>query len=615
MKRNHAVILAVAAGLLVAVLLLWPDDAAEAPHGDVDTAAATGAAGASASWGLVEPFANDTARREATPEPAAVEAWLAHPYTLGLEVRLVDATGLPMPQRSLQWAARGCTLEDFGKATDANGLARRQWPARAAVGEVVLADPLGLLHRITVQHGVERKVTLGGRGLPEATGGLRLSVRSSRGAASGSQPILLTGIPFVRDFEIPSTDLDKQMHPFSVFRTAAAEAKRVAEVAFTTETSVSFSLSSMGIELPEHSPAAAPPPIHLAGTVFGEDGKPAANAPVALLRGGTESAQRSTTDEQGQFRFEKLTAGECTVRAGGDRDGLGTVTATLASGTTTVAVYLQTGTTVRGVATMGVGKPFAHALLMWLADDRAWWDLTSADEHGRFQFANLPDGRGSVLLLPPGQNAELPLAVQSNVLANAGVLVLAHDPSQTGKLRLELPDWVTATGEEVAVRLWNDDLGLGVHLRRQLGTPLTPDVWTAENLASGWYRLEVLVPSLGCIDLGRQWLEPAGKLEFGNVQLPPPVTVELRLGDAPPAAAATDDDAPPPQPGPQSRLELYAIRNDLDVRLAIGDLVDHCDLRLPAGDYALAWQAPGGPLEWHRFTARRGEVVRVPVGK
>lgn len=614
MRRNHAVVFAVAAGLLVTVVLLWPDDAVEAPRGDADTAAA-GSVGTSASGVLVEPSANDPTRREATPEPAAVEAWLAHPYTLGLEVRLVDATGLPIPQRSLQWAARGCTLEDFGEATDADGIARRQWPARAAVGQVVLADPLGLLHRITVQHGVERKVTLGGRSVPEATGGLHLSVRSSRGAASGSQPVLLTGIPFVRDFDTPSTAPDAQLHPFSVFRTAAAAARRLAGVEFITETSVWFSISSMGIDLTEHLPAAAPPPIHLAGTVFGEDGKPVANAPVTLLHGGPESAQHSTTDEQGQFRFEKLAAGEYTVRAGGDRDGLGTVTTTLASGTTTVAVHLQTGTTVRGVATTGLGKPFAHALLMWLADDRAWWDLTSADEHGRFQFANLPDGRGTVLLLPPAQNVDLPLAVQANVLANAGELVLAHDPAQTGMLRLELPDWVTATGEEVAVRLWNDDLGLGIQLGRQLGAPQTPNVWTAENLASGWYRLEVLVPSLGCIDLGRQWLEPAGKLEFSNVQLPPPVSVELRLGDAPPAAAASDDDTPPPPPGPQSRLELYAIRNDLDVRLAIGELVDHCDLRLPGGDYALARQAQGGPLEWHRFTARRGEVVRVPASK
>lgn len=614
MRRNHAVVFAVAAGLLVTVVLLWPDDAVEAPRGDADTAAA-GSVGTSASGVLVEPSANDPTRREATPEPAAVEAWLAHPYTLGLEVRLVDATGLPIPQRSLQWAARGCTLEDFGEATDADGIARRQWPARAAVGQVVLADPLGFLHRIAVQHGVERKVTLGGRGLPEATGGLRMSVRLSRGVAGDSQPVLLSGIPFVRDFETPSADPDGQLHPFSVFRTAAAEAKRVAEVAVVTESSVAFSFSSMGIDLAENLPTAAPPPIHLAGTVYGEDGKPVANAPMALLRGGTESAQRSTTDEQGQFRFEKLAAGEYMVRAGGDRDGLGSVTATLASGTTTVAVHLQTGTTVRGVATTGLGKPFAKARLVWLADDRAWWDLTSADEHGRFQFANLPDGRGTVLLLPPGQNADLPLAVQANVLANAGELVLAHDPEQTGMLRLELPDWVTATGEEVAVRLWNDDLGLGIQLGRQLGAPQTPNVWTAENLASGWYRLEVLVPSLGCIDLGRQWLEPAGKLEFSSVPLPPPGTVELRLGDAPPAVAASDDDAPPPPPGPQSRLELYAIRNDLDVRLAIGELVDHCDLRLPAGDYALARQAQGGPLEWHRFTARRGEVVRVPAGK
>ena len=235
-------------------------------------------------------------------------------------------------------------------------------------------------------------------------------------------------------------------------------------------------------------------------------------------------------------------------------------------------------------------------------------------------FANLPDGRGTVLLLPGGQRAELPIAVQPQVLANGGDLRLVHDPSQTGTLRFELPSWVTDGGEEVTVRLWNDDLGLGVQLRRQLGTPLTPNAWNAEHLASGWYRLEVQVPSLGCFDLGRQWLEPGGKLEFGSVVLPKPGAVELRFGEAPSAAqpgTPRDDDAPPPPPptGPQTRLELYAIRADLDVQLEIANLGEYCDLRLPSGDYALARQVPGSPVEWHRFAVRSGETVQLPARK
>ncbi|MFM1872029.1 MAG: Carboxypeptidase regulatory-like domain [Planctomycetota bacterium] len=595
-----------------AVALYW-NGAADAPIA-VDPADRNGANEGRTASGEVE-VAKSTATREAVVAAAEPnDDWLAHPYVLKLAVRLVDPQGLPVAGRTLRLAPHGCTLDDATKDTDADGKVVLEWPSRRPSGSIVIADPLGYFRRYELQHGVERAVTFGGRS--DAAAGLRLSGSNisfrvmGSGGGSGS-PVVLSGLPFVRDFAQPDGRSDR-LHPFAIFATNAAQARPTAQPQVVeTSSSMTFSLDGLKFGNADEKAAPTAPSLTVSGIVYGEDGNALADVPVQLFGSDPKPTASGATDANGAFRFEKLAAGDYSVRAGGDRAGLGIAKVSVAAGTATTAVYLRRELCVGGRVTEADGKPLGKARLQWIAADGTWWDQTTTDQDGTFVFANLPDARGTVLLLPTWRQAELPIATGTSVLADGGGVVLHVDPAALGRLQFELPPWANDAGGDIGVRLWNEDLGLGINLRR--GDKDTGNRWLAKDLVSGWYRLEVFVPGQGCVDLGKQWLEPGGNLDLGILKLPNPCTVELRFGPEP-SPMPTNDVAPPPQTE-APRLELYAIRDDLDVRLRVAELTDRCDLRLPPGDYALARQETGKAVEWHRLSTRRGETVRLPAGK
>ncbi|MCA8963626.1 MAG: sigma-70 family RNA polymerase sigma factor [Planctomycetes bacterium] len=569
-----------------------------------------------AATGATEAKTNTAIREAAADASDTATDWLDHPYLLELSVRVVDPTGLPVSGRTLRLGPPGCTLDDMGKDTGADGVTLLQWPSRLPTGEVILADPIGLMHRITLQHGVPRSITVGTRGG-------RRSGTTFEFRISGNNGMVLSGVPIVANLFHEEADVPtaRGMHPYAVFASAAAQAvRRQNEVTlFDAVEGVSYEMSVHG---KNKAAADEPPTVGIAGTVYGEDGAIAKGVAVALLGSTPQPVQRTTTDENGQFRFDKLKPGEFTVRAGGDAEGLGTSPAITTTGVTPVTVNLRRETFVKGRAQTADGKPIGKARIVWFAEDGSWWDMTEAGDDGAFVLANLPDARGTVLLLPPGNDRSLPLAAVQNVLTNTGDLVLQHDPDGDSQLRFDLvPPDGTDTGS-IGARLWNDALGIGVNMARpEPGKP-----WVADKLVAGWYRADLFVPGCGWIDLGRHWVDHTTTCDLGMITPPAPCLVEVRCPASPaqsmPAPATNLSADEPPTPPTEiefwaatkaNDLELYAIRGDVDLRLRVGKLTHDCDLRLPAGDYALARRDAAGAVHFHRFSTRRGETTRVEL--
>ncbi len=617
-----------AAGLLFAGgLLVYTFGKDPAPPGDPARAAETTGT-ASAATGATENKTSTAVREAAVDASDTATDWLLHPYLLELSVRVVDPLGLPVSGRSVRLAPPGCTLDDIGSRTDENGVVVLQWPSRLPTGEVVLADPVGLMHRLTLQHGVQRSITVGAKNPSRANQAIQFSYRISGGSVANGRGLVLSEIPVLTNFFRSDKGEESQhgMHPYAVFASAAAHAiQRQTETAQNQSFDITFESSSLSLVASSLSLDAngkdkqeEPPAVGIAGTVYGEDGAAAKGVSVALLGSGPRALQVVTTDDNGQFRFDKLMPGEFTVRAGGDAEGLGTSPAIATTGVTPVTVNLRRETFIRGRAQTAAGAPLPKARIQWIAEDGTWWDATEAGDDGAFVLANLPNARGTVLLLPPDKDRQLPVVAIENVLTNTGDLVLQYDPERTGKLRFELmPPDGTDLGS-IGVRLWNDALGLGVNVSRpEPGKP-----WVADGLVSGWYRVDVFVPGCGWIDLGKHWLDHNADCDLGLVTPPGPCLVEVRspagLIAAPPVQPA-DDNLPPPPPGaeaegpPATDLELYAIRPDVDLRLRVGRLSHDCDLHLPAGDYVLARRDKIGVAHFHRFTARTGETTTIAL--
>lgn len=546
--------------------------------------------------------ASPITREEVEVDTAAAPDWLTHAFLFELEVRLLDHYGLPVAGRTVDLAPPGCTFDQLDGATNADGIAKLRWPSRLPTGEVTVRDMFGVMHKVALQHGVPRRITLGHE-LRAMGGSYRVSLRHSGNLELSGKPTVISGIPIVaRLFDNADRNTakhDARMHPFAEFSCHSAPAAvKVVTESFSTSVSfwgnlelTSYATKGKANDTPQSRPA-------ITGTVFGEDGAIAAKVPVFLMGEGPQPIAETASDERGEFRFDELQPGTFTVRAGGDAAGLGTAEAITTTGTTPVTVNLRRETTLRGFVRTADGQPLKGARVQWFAQDGTWWDATKTDADGAFVFANLPNAQGRVLAFPVNHESRLPIASADNVLANAGELLLTHDPSTLVSLRFELTVPEDNDRNTTIARLWNDDLGLGIEMQRpEVGKP-----WTADGLVPGWYRGQVFVPGCGWIDLGRHWID-RGTCDLGVVMPPPGCRVEIR-------AAAQPADAPPL---PRGGLELYAIRGDLDLILDTGMLERDSNLLLPVGEYAIACRDAQGAVTFHRFRTTPGDVTIVEL--
>lgn len=597
-----------------AALLLRGCGQEAAPPAAGPQVAANAANGAELASGATSGTAREaTPQRDAVPAAASSAAWLDHPYTLELDVLVVDPLGLPVQGHSLRLSVPHGTMNDAPVASGPDGRLSMRWPSRVASGSVVLVDGHDTRRTVAVQHGSKTRVTLLGA---RSGGGPELVISFAQEGAGTTLALsnaVVNQVRFVRDFDAPKAGTEPAapsgLHPFVVFDTRAAVAK--VETAALVEALVIpetvFDVSSVQSSLffanhmrsvfnasraaNESAAAETPAAVRIAGTVFGDDGKPVAKLPVVLLGQGPQPVQQVETDGAGQFVFEGLAAAEFTVRAGGTEAGLATAPAVTTVGTTSVVLNLQRGSCVRGKALRADGTPLAKAAVSWRANDGTWCDETTTHGDGSFAFANLPGSAGTVLLWAPEDASPLPIASAANVLCDSGELVLrAAEAGSAMRIEPVLPEGVDGA---VSVRLWNLDLGLG----KPVPGPEAGKPYEFDKLAAGWYRVELHHAATGWIDAGRFWLDGKANAELGRVLLPAPARVKIEVD---PALLPGKD---------QQRAEVCSLRPDVDVRLAGVDAAD--TLLLPAGDYVFAWRGADGAVHFHRFAAVAGRELTV----
>ena len=378
-------------------------------------------------------------------------------------------------------------------------------------------------------------------------------------------------------------------------RYAASEKLEIIRTVETSPLPVRKTLDQIGIP---KSKKVSESTTAIEGVVFGVDGKPAAKIPVALLGSSPQPLQRLETDDQGRFRFQNVLAGEFTVRAGGDHQGLATTKAVVTQGTTPCTLNLQRGIVVTGKATDAAGKPRGEHTVEWRALDGSWCDATRTEKDGTFLFANLPAGPGALFLFARDGNKSIPIATLPSVLPNTNDAVLAAAEDKGSVLRLEPPAARDGNGQS-SVLAWHADTGLAFTLQ----PPEKGAQWSSPKLPAGFYDLELRVAGSGSKPLGRHWLDGEHDFDLGRVEAPRGGSIRITLPASSQPAAAE-----------QRALEVCVLRSDLDVRVEPTTLPLDRSIALPVGDYVLAFRHADGGVRFHRFTVTADhETVVAPA--
>jgi hypothetical protein len=218
-------------------------------------------------------------------------------------------------------------------------------------------------------------------------------------------------------------------------------------------------------------------------------------------------------------------------------------------------------------------------------------DLATVSPDGTFAFANLPPGRGRLLvfgLAAKDRNNLLPLAVEPAVLPDSGEVVidLRTQPPANGSLRVLVSGLDGMALADREVRIWQKSTGRGaVLLPREDGS------CSANGLAAGAYHVEAFATGHGWFDLGEHYVDGSGLVDLGAVPTPAVGRVEFAF------------------PGSIDALELWSRRDELDVRAdEIGPTAKSIDL--PPGRWLATWTR-GGARRQHEFTLGPGAVVTV----
>lgn len=555
-------------------------------------------------------------REEVVADAPGPVGWLDHPFPFQLEVLVTDDLGIPVEGHWLRLAPDGCALDRPEAATDAHGKVTLAWRGRRPTCRLAIEDGDDRLHRLEIKSGSTAFLTLGSTTGP-LRGGMLISFASTSdiqvvhganpaGSTGGAVPVLsevpIVGRLFTSRSGSSSLAMQTGLHPFATFTDNAGKELEAEEGNGGVTTirldgaSLSFAVNET-IARGEASESQVSQPLPaIAGTVFGDDGKPAGKVRVCVFGEGPQPIARTQCDDHGQFRFDDLAAGKYTVRAGGGPQGLATTEVAITKGTTPATLQLQRGACVRGRVVDGKGAPVAGAQLTWQSLDGRAWDATLSEKDGTFVFANQPGGPGRVLCWP-SDDFPLPLACAPSVLPDTGSLDLVCDMTAGGVLQLDAnrsPDSKLGTPQ---VRVWQVDTGASAVVSRpEKGKP-----WRLEHLPAGWYDVELRTPGLGFVAAGRQWVDGTTLTDLGQVPLPEPAALRFDF-----AAAGL--------PTEQRQFDLCALRADMDVHLVLSENFTEREMLVPAGDYVMSWLRQNGTVEHQRFAVRGGETKTIAVG-
>lgn len=571
--------------------------------GQDDAAAATPVATT-----LVAPDAESA--RTAAPAAANAASWLDHPFEVGLDVLVVDSLGLPIEGHKLTIAPFACSPNEADHATGPDGRVALTWRSRQRTMDVQLVDPRGQTRRVALQQGARTQITLLGQrqrgGLAFVLGSkARFTTVDLKDAGGGTLKIDASALGALTGSSTADLQMHAGLHPAAVFGDLLAVVAPEATAARTeagSELRLSFEASDVELLMGKaRSVRGKPAGEELAaidGVVFGSDGKPAAKVPVVLLGASPQPLQRGETDDQGRFRFKQVLAGEFTVRAGGDHQGLATTKAVVTQGVTPCTLNLQRGACVQGRAVDGAGKPRAEHTIEWRALDGSWCDATRTQADGTFLFANLPPCPGSLFLFARDGNKSIPIATAPSVLPDTADVVLAAAVDKGSVLRVEPPPRQEGQGAPTLLA-WHSDTGLAIPVH----APDQGAVWSSPKLPAGFYDVELRVAGAGSRPLGRHWLDGEHDVDLGRVEAPRGGSLRITI---PPGSL--------PAAAEQRELEVCALRADLDVRIEPAALPLDRTIHLPAGDYVLAFRHADGGVRFHRFVVKADrETVVAPA--
>ncbi|MEZ6036250.1 MAG: sigma-70 family RNA polymerase sigma factor [Planctomycetota bacterium] len=543
-------------------------------------------------------------------------AWLQHPYAQELEVLVLDSTGLPVADHRPELAPLDGRLRDADVATGPDGVAVIRWSSRTPRVEVEVLDTRRHRRRVALHSGVRTRIVLV-REIQQAGPQLAFgSMFFNEVVADDARP---------RRLAKPrnSDGMLLGLHPFAVFSENGIVVDSGTTPA-TTEARVSFNLDRLttgsfevlgdggklvlngfsegsvvrGLVTEDRRESEAPPSLaRVEGVVYGEDGKPAAKVPVVLLGDGPQPLQRTRTDEQGAFVFERVQPGDVVVRAGGESEGLARNPLHVEGGTWRSNLQLRRDGVVRGVVRDADGRPVAGAGVEWHADDKSWADRTNTDAEGRFVLANLPGGTGGLSIWPSRNESGFPATTVPNVFVNPGELAVELPPAtQNGfKVVVQTPDGLSGN-HQPRVRVRQVETGFS----RTMKAPDDPyPAWHLADLPVGNYEVAIWMPGAGAVPLGHHWLGADTWQDLGTVELPRPGRVTFSL----------PDDAPLPS---GLEAEIVQLRPDFDVRYEI--LRGFADpILMPAGDYAMSTRIEGRTVQTRRFRLTAGSSTEVPV--
>lgn len=540
---------------------------------------------------------------------------LHHPYGLELTVHVVDEYGLPVAGYTPQLAPPGGSLQSAEQATDDTGTVIVRWAAREPMVQMDVLDPRRHRRHVTVRHGQPTHITL----IDRKTQGTVLFARGNKDQfwASGS-----------------ATDKSQRgLHPHAVFTEKGLVPVTTSSAATSEESMIlqdigvlalragSFRVMNIGLEnvgwnvdtstLPKQ--AVQPTGCSIEGTVYGEDGKPQADIPVALLGSGAKPLHRTKTNEQGTYRFKQLLANQYTVRAGGTDQGLACVEVRADEGNYSVPVHLTRDACIRGSLRNEAGEPIAEATIEWLSSDGKWADRTITSADGSFLLANLPSTTGDLYAWHKDGAWRFPIAKMAGAIPDTGTFALTGAIASSGSLQVKPSATPECNLEDLRLRVRHMDTGFSCGISAPRVTTSTLDAegneqrammtpagatWQLEHLTPGFYELEMWLPGYGKKSLGRYWVDGKGVTDLGTASFAPPGLLHF--------------DTPASKMPPDLAFEICELRAPFDVRIEqLSNLTQ--EIRLAAGNYVLVTRRGEAPPHFQSFQVKREQTTSLKI--
>lgn len=526
--------------------------------------------------------AGDAAARDivAASEPPVdigpvVEPDLAHPHELALDLRLVDAFGLPVPGANVFLAPPQCGFSRWPEATDARGQVALRWHARTqemAVQVAVLAFGVAQpIRQLTVTTYDPSRLTMVVRGKPQDERAIEeLRQRSPEDRWRDAQSVkndrlrrrdeldVLCGRSLVLFKPLDCTNchdasrvgtyatlaraglIVRGVHPFSMFQDLRRDAEDAPAVTDQPEATAKtedpapprktarerFLERQRDLLARAPEDAFEPTSAFVLGRVRNPDGSPAALVAVAALDATGGLLQKTLTNTNGAYRLGPLAPGQVSLFAGGDFGGDTSTLKTLVSGDENRwdCDLVRIGALVgRALGENGGVLAGWHVEFEGLRGELA--DIATTGKDGTFAFSGIT-AAGQCLLWPADEDLKLPVVHGRTALPDCPPMLFSLDAAvpTRGRLRVHVA-WPQRKPLMLDVRVCQLESGRVAQL-----TPLLQDEgFELGGLCPGPYQVQLGSAATGWVDCGITHVDGRGLWDLGKVAPRAPGSVRVRL--------------------------------------------------------------------------------------